>query len=221
MGFPDITLLPSISNFFEVSIDDLFGMDQIRNQNYLNEVYIKEHEYVEQRKYDEAIVLLRNALKTFPNNYSLMSELAIVLSFSEVATKEGKDSIKEAVALCEHIIENSTNEKVRSTTRTLVCFLYKSLNKEDKAVALAKRLPHFWECRELVLPNMLEYPISKDALKESIKIILSTLCERYKLIINRNNDMEYKRMVSIGLVSGDNLSYNQETIIQLLDEVYN
>lgn len=219
-GFPDITLLPSLSNFFEVSIDELFGMDQIRNQNYLNEVYIKEHEYVEKRKYKKALSILRKALKTFPTNYSLMSELAIVLSFSDVQTKEGKDSIKEAVALCEHVLINATNEKVRSTTRTLLCFLYKDLNDVEKAISVAKTLPHFWECRELILPNMHEQPIDKNEVKESIKVILSILYERFKQTTTDDNELDYNRIISLGTASYDMSSYDLKTIKRFIDEVY-
>lgn len=50
-GYPDITLLPTIVNFFNVTIDELFGIDQIRNQQYLGDVFKKEHEYVSEGKY--------------------------------------------------------------------------------------------------------------------------------------------------------------------------
>jgi transcriptional regulator with XRE-family HTH domain len=31
-GYPDITLLPSIANFFNVTLDELLGMNEIQNQ---------------------------------------------------------------------------------------------------------------------------------------------------------------------------------------------
>ncbi len=36
--YPDITWLPTIANFFEITIDDLMGMEKIRDKSDLNKI---------------------------------------------------------------------------------------------------------------------------------------------------------------------------------------
>ena len=36
-GYPDITMLPVIASFFNVSIDDLLGADKVRKEQKINE----------------------------------------------------------------------------------------------------------------------------------------------------------------------------------------
>ena len=35
-----------------------------------------------------------------------------------------------------------------------LCFLYKSAGLTEKATAMGKTLPHIWECREVLMPNL-------------------------------------------------------------------
>lgn len=125
--FPDIIMLPSLANFFEVTIDELMGMNEIRNKQYLNDIYKLAHEYENDGKYQESTDVLRKAIKTFPNNYSLLSELALSLSFQSLDADKENANVKEAIELCECVLANCTNEKVRSTTRANLCFLYNSI----------------------------------------------------------------------------------------------
>lgn len=218
-GYPDITLLPTIVNFFNVTIDELFGMDLIRNQQYLGDVFKKEHEYVSESKYKEAIKLLRETIKMFPNNYGLLSELAIVLSFDYASKDNTRESLIEAVSLCECVLTNSTNEKIRSTTRTTLCFLYKSLGEQEKALSLAKTLPHFWESRELILPEILEEQDYEATLRDSVKIILSIICGKIEDVQqDRKTDLNSKRIVSIGPPTENRLSYDFSVIKDFIDE---
>jgi transcriptional regulator with XRE-family HTH domain len=213
-GFPDITILPAIANYFDVTIDELFGMEQIRDQQHLSDVYKNEHEYVAQGKYVDAIKLLRETIKVFPNEYGLLSELAIALSFDDK-----RESLSEAISLCERVLANSINEKVRSTTRTTLCFLYKSLGEQEKAVSVAKTLPHFWESRELILPEILKGKDYKSALNDSIKTILSIICEKIEVTKQGDtSELSSKRTVSIGPRIENRLSYDLRVIEDFVEK---
>ena len=212
-GYPDITFLPSIANFFEISLDELMGMEQIRNQQYLIDIFRLEHDYVSKGEYKEAEKILRDAIKTFPNNYGLLSELAIVLSFDETVKENGMASAKEAISLCERVLANSTNEKVRSTTRTTLCFLYESIDEKEKAVALVKALPHFWESRECLMPELYEGQDYVTRLKASIDTILSVICEKIESVGRQNTKaISNKRLVSLGTQSNTDSTHSLHVI---------
>jgi transcriptional regulator with XRE-family HTH domain len=131
--FPDITLLPGLANYFGVSIDGLLGMDKIRNKEMINSVFKTVHELEADGKYNEAINLLRENIKIFPDYYSYHSELALALT--QISATGDDDNVlkKESIALSEKVLANSTNEKVRSTTRTNLVYLLYNAGERQKA----------------------------------------------------------------------------------------
>ncbi|MDR1630794.1 MAG: helix-turn-helix domain-containing protein [Oscillospiraceae bacterium] len=180
--FPDITLLPALANFFKVSIDTLFGMQEVRDKTYLPNIYKRAHEHEKNGEHAAAAALLRDALNTFPNHNSLLSELALALSFSD---DEG--ALKEAIACSEHVLANSTNEKLRGTTRANLCFLYSRAGERQKAFDTARTLPHVWESREIIASDLLEGEEQIKALKKAIHVILGVIYEKINAPQNANN----------------------------------
>ena len=212
-GYPDITYLPAIANFFSVTLDELLGMGQIRSKQYLDDVFRLGHDHVSKGEYKQAVKVLRDAIKTFPNNYGLLSELAIALSFDSTETEDGMKSTKEAISLCERVLANSTNEKVRSTTRTTLCFLYKSIGEQEKAKVLAKTLPHFWESREYIVPEFCEEQGYIVKLRESVDTILSAICEKIESTENKDiKTTKNKLLVSLGPQSNTDPAYSLNVI---------
>jgi len=95
--YPDITMLPSIANYYNVSIDELIGMDEIRNVEKINSTFSSVHEYESKGMIDEAIQTLREAIKVYPNNYGFLSELALALTL-KINTDTEYELVNEAIA---------------------------------------------------------------------------------------------------------------------------
>lgn len=218
-SFPDITMLPALSNLFEVSVDELIGMDQIRNRENLTKVFNTAKELEVENKYKDAIELMRNALKTYPKDYSLMSELALALSLDNEYTETEQTSIKEAISLCECVLANSTNEKVRSTTRACLCFLYKNNGEQQKALDLARTLPHVWESREMLLIELFNGSEYMDSLKKSINTVLSIICEKIDNSEHHENmESNIKKMFALGPRTNTYMfGNNQDAISKIAD----
>lgn len=198
-GYPDITFLPTIANYFDVTVDELIGMDQIMTEKELSRTYRLNYEYIENREYDKAVRLLRDALKITPNNYSLLTGLAMALYFKSTETEFDTELKKEAITLCERVLAGSTTEKNRSTTRTSLCLLYKSIGDNEKAIESAKTLPHFWESRELIVPSLYDKGDYEEKLKDSIRLILSTVHEKITDINNDRISMtDISRFITLG-----------------------
>jgi len=92
--YPDITLLPALANLYKVSVDAIIGMDKINEAENRTEFFKRGHEYLRQGDDKAAIGVFTDALKTFPNDESIMSELALVLSFDNDPEK-----LKQAAVL--------------------------------------------------------------------------------------------------------------------------
>ena len=60
--FPDISVLPILANFFEVTTDYLLGVDTIRKQEEIERIMKLDMEYKNEGKTEECIKLMRESL---------------------------------------------------------------------------------------------------------------------------------------------------------------
>ncbi|MCL2409742.1 MAG: helix-turn-helix domain-containing protein [Oscillospiraceae bacterium] len=147
---PDITLLPALANLYKVSVDELIGMDKI-NARTIDAVFVKGHRHLRDGDTAAAITVYSDALKIFPNNEGIMSDLAMTLALSGDKTR-----LPQAVSLCERVLSADTGEreKIRHTIRAALCFIYMKQGEKDKAIATARNLPHVREGREIIMEHI-------------------------------------------------------------------
>ena len=160
---PDITFLPALANIFETSVDLLLGMDTIRAEETRRGIHGKAVAYQQEEDYEAAAKTYREALLTYPNDPGMMLGLAGALAL------QGETA--EAIELMEKGLPLSTNEKQKATIRAALCFLYLKAGKEDKANALASRLPHMRESREVIQP-LVQSTMDGAAIEENVRKIL-------------------------------------------------
>jgi len=147
-GYPDITTLPALANFFGLTIDELLGINTLKD-NPCDRVFNRVHEYIANEDYAEAVKLLRETVKGFPNDDGLWSELALALALSYEAHSRLEDAT-EAVMLAERVLTYSQSEKIKGTTRAGLCLLLNLMGSHEKAFELSKTLPHDREGRESI-----------------------------------------------------------------------
>ena len=172
-SYPDMNLIPSIANYFGVSIDELFGYEgerahridalsaEIDRMNQLNsgkDVCIT-----------ECIALARSALVEFPGNEKLMLALASVLykaggvrygechlideeGYSVYDTEKHKtyEEWREAIPLYEKALQTLPRGKLRDRATDELSQLYLNLGEHDKGMALADSAPDMWNSREFL-----------------------------------------------------------------------
>lgn len=169
---PDITMLPDIANLFGTSLDELVGAEHGPIEP--DSVFREESHLRAEGRLQEAISVLREALRIYPNNHGFQSELALTLTLLG-----GDNSIREAIRLSERVLSESTSAKLRSTTAANLCFLYLKVNDTSKADALVRTLPHLWESRELLLPELAASGYNA-ALHDAIGKTLDVLCHKIR-----------------------------------------
>ena len=91
-GYPDITMLPALANYFEISVDELIGMNEIYSSNKLEEINQKWLENRALGKHKENVELMRSALKTYPNNGLLLIQLTSSLEKLDGTEKEKQET---------------------------------------------------------------------------------------------------------------------------------
>lgn len=148
---PDIGLLPALANLYKVSVDTLLGMEKINDREIRNDIFTKAHQLMHERDYAAAAGHLADASRTYPNDEGIMSELAIALALSGDC-----GNLNRAIELCSRLLEGGG--KVHHTARAALSFIYLRAGEREKALDIAKKLPHVWESRETILSKIKKNP---------------------------------------------------------------
>ena len=69
--YPDITTLPIISRFFDISIDDLLGVNKSREEKQINE-YLKLYDNMKLKDLTLTFNMFQEAVKEFPNDFRIL-----------------------------------------------------------------------------------------------------------------------------------------------------
>lgn len=173
--YPDITLLPTIAVYFEVTLDDLMGMEEIRDEKRFDEI-IKTHiENSSNGLVEENIALMRAELKNYPNNYYLLGNLANDLAMCntrdgrEITKEEEHANWREAIAISERILTSCcSDDDIRYGISSLICYLYDRVGENEKAIEYAKKLPDAWASKTVVLGNLYKGEKKKEHLQWTI-----------------------------------------------------
>ena len=170
-SYPDMNLIPSIANFFGVTIDELFGYHNER-KNKINALVSQ----IRARKWknngadtnlDETIALARNALVEFPGNERLMVCLASVLytagyrrygehhltdsdgyDIYDTQRHSGYAEWTEAVTLYEKALCTLEDGDFRREAVGDLMQLYVAMGMYEKSRALAEKAPNLYSTRE-------------------------------------------------------------------------
>lgn len=155
-GYPDITILPALAAYFEISIDDLLGMNGIIAQEKYSEINKIWDENNSAGRHSENVTLMRSALKDYPNNALLLVQLSTSLEKLDGTDYEKRANLRESVAVQEQIIRYGKDSEIRSATQFNICFTYQKLGEYEKAVEQAKKLPNLYKARENALVSVLK-----------------------------------------------------------------
>lgn len=175
-SYPDMEMIPSIANYFGITIDELFGYRNDRENkidaiiNKIDAFHIKgdgSDGWV-----DECLAILRQGLAEFPQNERLLITLADTLSEAgwrrhnewlyyddEGFIQHSYDIHKsneywaESIKICEYLVENATDNATVTRAIHILVLLYRNVGENEKAIAYAQKMPELKNCRELLLSS--------------------------------------------------------------------
>ena len=172
-GYPDMEMIPSIANYFDVSIDELFGYDNDRSKK-INMLTEKINSMNFQNNgvdinIDECIDLARKALIEFPGNETILLCLASVLynagyvRYGEyhLHDKDGYDIYntekhrtydewKEAISLYEKSLKTIPNGEPRHRAIRELTQLYLNIGEHGRVREILETVPSIYDSKELL-----------------------------------------------------------------------
>ena len=172
-GYPDIGMIPSIANYFGISIDELFGYNNERSKK-IDEMVQKIDQMNHQNNgedinIEECISLARNALIEFPGNEKIMLCLASVLynagyvRYGEyhLSDEDGYDVLnvekhrtysewKEAISLYEKLLKSIEDGETRHRVIRELTQLYLNIGEHTRALEVIESAPNIYGTREFL-----------------------------------------------------------------------
>lgn len=181
-SYPDITLLPGLAIYFNTSVDAIVGMDEIRKEETLRKIHGEINDLVISGQTDKAVALIRDSLKIYPNDSGLLMSLGETLAHQH----DNPTATQEAITIAERILQSTdVSTKAKGTTSANLLFLYLRAGQQEKAESLIRSLPHIWESREILMPEVYSDEEYAEALKKCIIKVLSFLCKKIDAAADR------------------------------------
>ena len=169
--YPDIELLPSIAAYFNITIDELLGVDKLKDMQRIEKIKKEVYDKMNSGHMVDALEILRSAVHEFPHEYSLQNMLAFTLTKQSEPDKEkAKRNLLEAIAINEHILENSTDDFKRYRALFDLSQNYNTAGDKEKAIKTAKKLSAAIDSSDVVLSQIYEGDELHKHLKKNIAL---------------------------------------------------
>lgn len=151
---PDISMLPLLADFYNVSIDGLLQYSSAKRREKMTELSNYVHELLNQGKTKEAYDWLKNQMSEWSLSIGVNHLFAVVIrSYAEERQGDEKEQLLlEAIRQCEKVINLDQNETDRTAqAKMTMCFCLYDLKRFQEAEKVAKTLPSVFSSRERVL----------------------------------------------------------------------
>lgn len=172
-SYPDVEMIPSIANYFGISIDELFGYESDREKKidslvaHINDMNLKNNGV--DINIDECIALAREAMIEFPGNEKVMLCLASVLynagyvrygehhlideegyNVYDTEKHRGYAEWKEAIILYEKLLQTLEAGEMRCRAVIELTQLYLNTGEHSRAQAVIESAPSIYGSREFL-----------------------------------------------------------------------
>ncbi len=174
MAMPDISLIAPLCNLFDVTSDELLGIDLTKKQEAINAICEEADKYFARGYLKEARKILEDGLAQYPEN------LDIVYNLMYVAFGQGnsKEYVEDAISLGEKILEKSTNDAQRHGAIQILCYSYRDAGRLEEAVKMAESMPYISISQECLLSSVISGSRGYDAKQSEAYNLLQFLSNR-------------------------------------------
>ena len=201
---PDISQLPALANFFDVTTDHLLGVDIARKEEDVDKILKKVVDFQEQGDHESSVDFLREQLKKYPNEPDLLTNLASALQTiyfhqGKADTEElKKEKSDEIIALCERALKHyKPTDDNNFTKQVLIGQYVYYLHDKEKGEKLVMSLPNVYCTKERFLADLYD---GKEALARRQSALLWSMTQMMHRLfweISRDDSYTYEQKIEI------------------------
>ena len=142
-GFPDITLLPKIAFYFDVTVDELLCVDQVRVEEAICEYQRQSKICCQNGENQKNLEIWEKAYSEFPKDCRVIEGLMHAINRDAVYPCP-KAEAERIIALGEELLKRSTDTRQRENAVQTLCYIYDSVGDQEKALHYAEMGGNFY-----------------------------------------------------------------------------
>lgn len=155
-NLPDVTMIPAIAIFFDVSTDELFDFNRLETEQKIQQACweIADIRYDEPEKAEK---MLRDLLKQYPGNEIILNNL--------LYTMRAPERSSEVITLCKSILEVVTQDDVKYDVLRILAETYHETDEQALVKSTLEQIPEIYFSKLELAADLLE---GKDAMDAAI-----------------------------------------------------
>ncbi|MCI0768479.1 helix-turn-helix transcriptional regulator [Bacillus sp. TL12] len=138
-SYPDITFLPQLAKYFNISIDELIGYVPQMTQDDIKKLYHRLASAFAEKSFDEVIAECRNIVKKYYSCFPLLLQMAVLFANHYMLAAEQKkrtEILEEAVSLCIRVKTECEDVSLAKDAVSLEATCYLVLHKPQEVLDL-------------------------------------------------------------------------------------
>lgn len=183
--FPDIELLPDIASIFEISIDELLGVNDLLNNDRIKKLITEANSYYDTNEVDKVVSKLEQAKKEYPTNINIT--LNLIYALSALYNEDRNEVCERIIKLGNKIIDRLPDINDKCKLYQIMAYTYVELGNLELAKVYANKLPDMEYTVNIVMPSILEGNDKIKFIQENIQNLLSTLVMQTSYLANVGN----------------------------------
>lgn len=173
-GLPDVTLIPAIASFFEVSTDELFDYNRMENERKRDAIC---DEAAKCRNTDPAKAekILREGLKQFPGDDIILNNLLYTMRTPERS--------EEVIKICKTLIECTHYDDVKYDALRILAETYHETGQQALVEPTLEEIPEIYFTKLELMGQLLEGEKAYKAAKAQLHINLDSSVEMIDIMV--------------------------------------
>ncbi|WP_161946723.1 helix-turn-helix domain-containing protein [Ureibacillus xyleni] len=136
LSYPDITLLPKLATFFNLSIDALLGYEPQMTQENIQKLYTQLAEKFSIQTFTEVQQEIENYVKEYYSCFPLLLELALLYLNYHKQAEHPEEVLNRVVELCERVRHHTQEYKYVHKAEIVEATAFLMLNEAEKVLEL-------------------------------------------------------------------------------------
>ena len=200
-SYPDLETIPLIANFFDATVDELLGMEGIRDEKRIYAEFMRREELRKtaigcnqddaEAVYAQCREITRQLALEFPKND--------MVQMNHVYDLVNEGEYETALPIVERVLARSTDAGTRLGAVTQQLVIYQALGQHDKVAEVLATIPSIWRSREYVMMTMTNTVLGTDAedmkflrsLFASLCVLTSIAADRMTIIESFDDKAQY------------------------------
>ena len=208
--YPDITMLPSIASFFDVSVDELLGVDKAKEEEEIKRLLEEHDNFTDSKLIKESIYHLKDK---YPNDFRVqLRYMGYLINFDDAI-----QNIKKIESLYQNIQNNCTKDSIRICAKRFYIHYLELLSRDktsditfDDCEKIIKEMPRMRDSREMYFNCYPEnHPKRDEIIQETIEeevFLLDNTISRY--LYDDRYSSEYRIELTKKMMEFFNFIYN-------------